>query len=67
MRIELRTRDGGIVHDAEIPPFEPPPEVVSWGTRIFVHQGNDTDGGPEQYREGLLWPLVEIAVDARRI
>jgi hypothetical protein len=72
MRVQLETRDRGFVHAAEIPPFVPPPEVISWGTRIFVHSRVhapvDSDlSEPEIYIEGLLWPLVEVPADVRRI
>jgi hypothetical protein len=73
MKIELRTREGGVVHVDEIPAFDPPPEVISWGTRIFVHglahrpDARTPTARPHVYVEGMLWPLVEIAVDARRI
>jgi hypothetical protein len=72
MKVQLETRDGGFVHAVEIPPMSPPPEVISWGTRVFVHRYAHTSGSqqvfePEIYVEGLLWPIVELARDARRI
>lgn len=70
MKIKLITRDGGFVRDAEIPPFTPPPEVVTWGTRVFVHglahhpdalkRGHRDDSPsplPLAYIEGLMYPL----------
>lgn len=35
MKITLYTKDGALTHDADIPPFNPAPDVVFWGTRIF--------------------------------
>lgn len=43
MTVKLFTRDGGFVHEAAIPPFNPPPEVIGWGSRVFV-RGADYDG-----------------------
>lgn len=36
MNIKLFTRDGGFVTDAVIPRFDPPPEVILWGNRMFI-------------------------------
>lgn len=36
MPVKLYTRDGGFVHAATIPPMQPPPEVLVWGSRVFV-------------------------------
>jgi hypothetical protein len=36
MEVELRTKDGGLVTRAVLPPFDPPPDVLLWGARIFT-------------------------------
>lgn len=63
MKIKLLTRDGGFVHQAEIPPFAPPPEVIGWGSRIFVRR-DESESDRERvitvvYREGLAYVLTE--------
>lgn len=35
MMVRLVTRDGGFVHETEIPPFNIYPDVIFWGTRTF--------------------------------
>lgn len=59
MKIKLFTRDGGFVRDGEIPPFLIPPEVITWGSRTFVHDEKFTPlhGEPTGYVEGLAYPL----------
>lgn len=59
MKIKLFTRDGGFVRDGMLPPFLIPPEVISWGARVFVldaTQMGDADD-PTHYKEGMLYPL----------
>jgi hypothetical protein len=34
------------------------PEVISWGTRVFVLDGDD--GQTVTYREGLMWSAINI-------
>lgn len=62
MKVKLFTRDGGLVRDGEIPPFHPPPEVISWGSRVFVWNDEYTLDDPDVvgYVEGLLYP-IEVA------
>jgi len=62
MKIQLLTRDHGFVRDGEIPPFRPAPEVITWGSRVFVHDetANVEDPEVEVYIEGLAYPL-EVA------
>lgn len=64
MKVELLTRDHGFVTRGEIPPFQPPPEVVTWGTRVFVRDDtlNVEDHEVIVYREGLLYHL-DAALD----
>lgn len=35
MKITLKSREGQFVAQAEIPPFNTPPEVIVWGDRVF--------------------------------
>lgn len=53
MEIKLLTRDGGYVTTVSVPPFNPPPEVIMWGSRVFVRQ----PGG--HYAEGMAWHSME--------
>lgn len=41
-KVQLVTRDGGLVGTVELPPFAVPPEVVCWGERFFKQTGPDT-------------------------
>ncbi len=69
MKIKLLTRDGGFVRDGEIPPFHPPPQVITWGTRCFVHglafHPTDADNEPAIYLEGLMY-LLEVVDELPR-
>lgn len=54
MTITLTTNIGELVRTVQIPPFNPPPEVVTWGARTFVRRHDLT------YMEGLAYP-AEVA------
>lgn len=62
MKIMLITRDGGFVRDGDIPPYQPPPEVITWGTRVFVRaiMPTPSSDAPVTYVEGLMYSL-EVA------
>lgn len=48
-RVRLESRDGNLVAVVEIMPFSPPPNIVTWGFRLFVlHSEN-----PDTYREAI--------------
>jgi hypothetical protein len=50
MKVRLFTKDGGFVHEQEIPPFNDAPDVIIWGLRMFV--GPNIDGPVSaQYRD----------------
>jgi hypothetical protein len=49
-KVKLTTRDGGFVTEIQVPPLNPPYEVVVWGQRVFVW-----DGATQTYREGLMF------------
>lgn len=57
MKIKLFTRDGGFVRDAEIPPFVLMPEVMLWGSRIFVRNIFMDTTGWYGYAEACGWSL----------
>lgn len=59
MTVKLFTRHGGLVRRGEIPPFRPPPEVLTWGPRVFVWDDEYTQDDPDVvgYVEGLSYPL----------
>ncbi len=48
-KVKLFTRGGEFVIEIEVLPFALMPEVIQWGTRIFVRE-ND-----ERYLEGFLY------------
>lgn len=47
VEVELLTRDKQFVTKVAIPRMVPPPEVVMWGTRLFVNS-------PAGYVEGIM-------------
>lgn len=68
---KLYTREGGFVTDIEIPPFDPPADVVIWGARTFVFDQPILSTEPHlRYREGMAWhhnsdeTLTKIAREA---
>lgn len=59
---ELFTRMGQYVVTVLVPPMNPPPEVIQWGSRYFMRNALG------RYCEGLVWvadvnPDVEIPAD----
>ncbi len=69
MKVKLEVPGGGLVGTFGIPPFAKLPEVIVWGSRIFVlHEPRD--GRPlaevaPVYREGLAYviPSGQLEVD----
>lgn len=61
MKVRLLTAAGEFVHEALILPFLIAPEVILWGSRIFVYRSAvDKDGMKTwNYHEGLLYPLID--------
>lgn len=41
MKIRLFTQDGGFVTEAVVPLFAPAPDVILWGTRVFISPAVD--------------------------
>lgn len=41
IRVRLVTRGGDFVREVEIAPFEPPPDVLVWGSRLFLRDPCD--------------------------
>jgi hypothetical protein len=58
LKVRLYTRDGGFVHEGEIPDFTPTPEVIVWGERVFVRRAWEDNPSGTIYMEGLAWVLV---------
>ena len=54
--ITLRTASGGFVSKQSIPQFNPMPEVIKWGDRVFV-QPFDFDPMAPVYVEGLCFTV----------
>jgi hypothetical protein len=55
-RVRLETADGAFVVELKIPPFDPTPSIICWGSRFF-RRVLDPDR-PEWlrlYREGFCW------------
>ena len=57
---KLLTRDGEYVTTVRVLPFTPMPEVIQWGERYFVRQGDDNGHDTPEYREGMLWPAIRL-------
>ena len=47
--VKLTTKFGEFVTNVQVPPMQPMPEVIGWGSRIFVYV-DDT-----QYKEGIIY------------
>jgi len=60
------TRDGGFVRDGEVPPMTPLPEVITWGSRVFVHclahrpEARNLSELPAEYIESMAFSLEVI-------
>lgn len=55
-KAKLYTRDGQFVADVDMPPFNPPADVIVWGTRHFVLRQGVTGIEPwYDYAEGMVW------------
>ena len=54
--VKLFTRNGDFVHDGEIPPFNPAPEAIAWGSRVFFRASSSTN----HYYEGMIYPLFDL-------
>lgn len=64
MKVVLKTKDGGMVVDREIPDFVLKPEVILWGDRTFVL--SDTSEGRANgdlvpvYTEAFAFAIVDL-------
>jgi hypothetical protein len=68
MKVRLEASNSGFAYSTEIPPFDKPPDVLMWGTRVFryVHERIDTGlVRTHVYREAFAYHLVgsEAEVD----
>ena len=59
MLTTLYTRDNQPVIQVDVPPFDPPPEVIIYGTRCFVRETFTRYTMKPRYIEGLAWhPII---------
>ena len=58
--VRLVNRDNQFVEEVVIPRFNPPADVVLWGSRFFIYR--DDENGQRTYREGMLWPVLDQAL-----
>lgn len=57
IEIRLLTQAGDYVTAVSVPPFRIAPDVIRWGSRIFVLTDHD------EYREGLEWVSLDVPHD----
>lgn len=50
-QVDLLTRVGTYVVTVQVPAFNPIPEVLVWGDRVFVRRVDD------RYYEGMAWAV----------
>lgn len=68
MRVKLLTRNRKDVAIIDIPDFWPHPEVVQWGSRVFVHdiepwaEFDETGKLLVRYLEGMLFVIPSGSV-----
>lgn len=61
MKVKLETSEGNFVHEGVLPPFNPAPEVVFWGIRVFKqHAIEKRPDGYTIYREVFAVALVDM-------
>lgn len=62
--VRLETREGEFVHDVQVPPFSPMPEVLVWGDRTFGRGERTLGGGRDRltYREVFAAHVVETPI-----
>lgn len=56
-KVRLFTRQGEYVCTVDVPNFDPPVEVISWGSRYFVLCGNKAVG-TIKYVEGMHFAAI---------
>lgn len=66
MTAKLLTRDGGLVTEFPMPPFQLLPEVAVWGQRIFVLREPFAQR-PGQPARPVYWEAYGWSVDASKI
>jgi len=60
-KVRLITIHNEFVADVVIPRFNPPAEVLIWGSRCFVFRTHRVDNDPRGkriYQEGMMWPVL---------
>ncbi len=64
LRVILHTHDGQQVATVLVPPYQPMPEVLMWGQRMFARDDNGC------YREAMttaVWTAEELAEQGRGV
>ena len=54
MIVKLFTQSGGFVHEAMAPDFKVPPDVILWGSRMFVAPAVDHEVREKELQAGEL-------------
>ena len=61
MKAKLLTRDGDLVHEFDLPPFQLLPEVMFWGSRVFILREPFTQSSSKKtapdYFEACCWSV----------
>lgn len=63
MHIRLETNDGGLVGHFDIPDFNVPPKIVTWGSRLFTFRRWDHPNADTVvvYGETFAYSIASIA------
>lgn len=63
MKVILLTSSGELVHKTDIPEFNPKPDVIGWGDRVFTYSHDELVGTPKvrghYYKEAFAYAIVE--------
>lgn len=58
--VRLMTRNGGLVADKVIPPFQPLPDMLMWGQRAFMlDYVPRLKGEKALYKECMLYHIID--------
>lgn len=66
MKIRLLTQALELVDEIDIIPFRVPPEVITWGVRVFVkleNAGPTADTGAIRYREVFAYAAPTLSIN----
>ena len=62
IEVQLYTRSGDHVAGVLVPPFQQAPDIVVWGSRVFVRD-DPTDEQETRYREGFAFYTNSVVDD----